>query len=215
MKLFLTQRKRGIYIMELIVINENKLKITLSECDMKQYSLDCNTIDYDNTETRRAFWNILDEVKHQTGFDAASQKVFIQLYPSKEGGCEMYVTKLGLAHDGDGKDADTTSSHRLHPLHRRRAAYSFDSVGKLTAVCKRLSEIGFSDKSSAWHSLLERGRYYLILEEPEENAYLPLSECSFIFEYGKSENLKNTLLLLHEHASCICEEGAVDTLAGL
>ena len=196
--------------MELIVINENKLKITLSECDMKQYSLDCETLDYDNTETRRAFWNILDEVKHQTGFDAASQKVFIQLYPSKEGGCEMYVTKLGISKGQ--KDAD---SHRLKPLHHRQVAYSFPSLDRLTAVCKRLCEIGFSDKSSAWHSMLERGQYYLIIDEPEENAYLPLSESSFIFEYGKRENLKNTLLFLHEHASCICKDKAVEVLSAL
>ena len=80
--------------MELILINSNKLKIMLTEADMIQYELDFNTINYDNIETRRAFWNILDEAKHRTGFDAASDRIFIQLYPSKEGGCEMYVTKV-------------------------------------------------------------------------------------------------------------------------
>ena len=93
--------------MELIVINENKLKITLSESDMKQYSLDCNTVDYDNTETRKAFWSILDEVKQKTGFDAASQKIFVQLYPSKKGGCEMYVTKLGASRRQKEIEVDT------------------------------------------------------------------------------------------------------------
>ena len=198
--------------MELIVINENKLKITLSEGDMKQYSLDCNTIDYDNTETRKAFWNILDEVKHKTGFDAASQKIFVQLYPSKEGGCEMYVTKLGGKHRSEDSDPDS-ELHRLHPLHRRRAAYSFGSSEELISVCRRLSEIGFSDKSSVWRTNVGEEKYFLILEEPEENAYLPLTECSFIFEYGKSENLKHTLLFLHEHADCICSGEAVETLS--
>ena len=199
--------------MELIVINENKLKITLSPCDMKEYALDCSTIDYDNTETRKAFWNILDDVKHKTGFDAARQKIFIQLYPSKEVGCEMYVTKLGCSERSEEKPDGEL--HRLHPLHRRRAAYSFNSIDKLISVCRRLSEIGFSEKSSAWHSISNSGKYFLIIEEPEENAYLPLSECSFICEYGKSESLKHTLLFLHEHADCICGEGAVETLAAL
>ncbi len=197
--------------MELIVINENKLKITLSESDMKQYSLDCNTIDYDNTETRKAFWNILDEVKHKTGFDAASQKIFIQLYPSKEGGCEMYVTKLGERHKKDDSEQEL---YKLHPLHKRRAAYSFTSVDDIISVCRRLAEIGFSDKSSAWRSHID-DKYFLILEEPEENAYLPLTESSFIFEYGKSENLKHTLLFLHEQADCISDGDAVETLANL
>lgn len=197
--------------MELIVINENKLKITLSESDMKQYSLDCNTIDYDNTETRKAFWNILDEVKHKTGFDAASQKIFIQLYPSKEGGCEMYVTKLGERHKKDDSEQEL---YKLHPLHKRRAAYSFTSVDDIISVCRRLAEIGFSDKSSVWRSHID-DKYFLILEEPEENAYLPLTESSFIFEYGKSENLKHTLLFLHEQADCISDGDAVETLANL
>ena len=199
--------------MELIVINENKLKITLSESDMKQYSLDCNTADYDNTETRKAFWSILDEVKQKTGFDAASQKIFVQLYPSKKGGCEMYVTKLGANRHQKETEADTEPI-RLQPLHRRRAAYSFGSSEELISVCRRLSEIGFSDKSAAWRSNID-GKYFLILEEPEENAYLPLNECSFIFEYGKSENLKHTLLFLHEHADCICHADAVESLSNL
>ena len=201
--------------MELILINENKLKITLSECDMKQYCLDCSTIDYDNTETRRAFWSILDEVKHKTGFDAASQKVFIQLYPSKEGGCEMYVTKLGEKYSSEDTNAPVPDSHRLRPLPKRRMAYSFDSVSSLIAVCKRLSGIGFAEKSSAFRSHIEKDKYFLLIEEPEENAYLPLTEHSFICEYGKSENLKNTLLFIHEHTDTICQSRAVETLSEL
>ena len=94
--------------MELIMISNSKLKIMLTSEDMKEYSLDCNTLSYENTETRRAFWSILDEAKHRTGFDAASERVFVQVYPSKKGGCEMYVTKLGVfsgkkqVHNEDG-----------------------------------------------------------------------------------------------------------------
>ena len=80
--------------MELILINTSKLKIMLTPDDMKRYSLDIDKMNYDNTETRRVFWNILDTAKHETGFDAASDRVCIQVYPSKGGGCEMYVTKL-------------------------------------------------------------------------------------------------------------------------
>ena len=201
--------------MELIIINENKLKITLSECDMKQYCLDCATIDYDNTETRRAFWSILDEVKHKTGFDAASQKVFIQLYPSKEGGCEMFVTKLGEKYKSEETADPVPDSHRLRPLPMRRVAYSFNSLDRLISVCKRLSAIGFSERSSAFRACTEEDKYFLLLEEPEENVYLPVTELSFIFEYGKSENLKNTMLFLREYTTPICQTRAVETLSAL
>ena len=81
--------------MELILISSSKLKIMLSDADMEKYDLTAETVDYDNTATRRAFWSILDDAKNETGFDAASDRLFIQMYPSKDGGCEMFVTKLG------------------------------------------------------------------------------------------------------------------------
>lgn len=198
--------------MELILINENKLKITLSECDMRLYALDCNNISYDNTETRRAFWSILDEVKQKTGFDAASQKVFIQIYPSKQGGCEMYVTRIGaLTVERDPTDEAPTISDPPHSL--RRAVYSFDGLDALISVCKRLTYMGFSGKSSAWVSDHGDKKYYIAIDEPEENAYLPVSEYSFICEYGKSESLRTSLIFLNEYASCICHGNAVETLS--
>ena len=198
--------------MELILISESKLKITLSECDMKQYDLDCDTIDYDNTETRRAFWSILDEAKHQTGFDAAKQRVFIQLFPSKEGGCEMYVTKLE-AKAPRTKESGAKRSHALLPLSRRYVAFSFDSFERLLSVCRRLLAIGFSGSSEA--HIMSCGRYLLIMDEPEENAYIGLSEHSFIEEFGKRENLRTVKLTTDEHASCICQKNAVEILGVL
>jgi negative regulator of genetic competence, sporulation and motility len=192
--------------MELILINENKLKITLSECDMKQYDLDCTTIDYDNTETRRAFWSILDEAKHKTGFDAAHGRVFIQLYPSRAGGCEMYVTKLESR-------ADDGQSHALLPLSRRNVAYTFDSLDLLIAVCRRLRDSDFSGKSEAHR--LDSGKYLLFIDEPEENAYIGLSESSFLEEFGTRENFKSSRILCHEHGICICRESAAEILGAL
>jgi negative regulator of genetic competence, sporulation and motility len=202
---------KGGLLMELILINDSKLKISLSEIDLKQYSLDCNNINYDCTETRRAFWNILDEAKQKTGFDAASQKVFIQLYPSKAGGCEMYITKLGITEYESKLPIASNDSHALRPLNTKRSAYSFESLDRVISVCKRLSYIGFAGNSSALKSTGEK--YFLIFEEPEENAYIPLSEYSFISEYGRSENLKYTEMFVTEHAVCICEEKAVLTLS--
>lgn len=193
--------------MDLIFINDHKLKIMLSGSDMQKYSLDCSNLDYDNKETRSRFWDILNEAKENTGFDFEGGRVFIQLYPSKEGGCEMYVTKLGgLAsrrESGDGTAKKTSEG-------KRECAYSFESLENLLSVCRRLSSLGYSEKSSAWQL---PDRYYLLLNEPEENAYIPLCECSFIREYGKSESVRNATLLIAERGKCICAEGAIDTLA--
>ena len=57
--------------MDMILISDTKLKVMLSPLDMEELALSGDDIDYNNTETRRAFWSILDEAKHKTGFDAA------------------------------------------------------------------------------------------------------------------------------------------------
>lgn len=193
--------------MDHIYINDHKLKIMLTDKDMKKYSLDAGELDYNNKETRGILWDILSEATENTDFETDGGKIFIQLYPSKEGGCEMYVTKLGGA--SNNKESANLSSKKTAEG-KRECAYSFDSLEALLSVCRRLSSLGYSDKSSAWRVF---DKYYLLINEPEENAYIPLSECSFIREYGKSESARHVKLLISERAACICPDNAIDTLA--
>ena len=51
----------------------------LSADDMQKYALDAD-VNYADSKTRRAFRTILEEAKQKTGFDAESEKIFIQLY---------------------------------------------------------------------------------------------------------------------------------------
>ena len=81
-------------VLELNLMGQDKLRVILTPFDMIKYDLTCDKIDYDNTETRKAVWSILDYAKHETGFDAATGRICIQVYPEKNGGCEIYITKL-------------------------------------------------------------------------------------------------------------------------
>ena len=83
------------------MISDNKLKVMLCEEDLKGFQLKADQLDYSNTDTKRMFWDVLSKAKHQTGFDTDGQRVLVQLYPSKEGGCEMFVTKIGLLSSPD------------------------------------------------------------------------------------------------------------------
>lgn len=214
--------------MELIRISDSKLKITLTSDDMTQYELDCDTMDYDNTETRKAFWNILDHAKHMTGFDAAGDRVFVQLYPSKKGGCEMYVTKLGMicAEKREGERTRTSLPHRpqeatpdtaLYPVPRgggerdRMGAYRFEKMGDLLLVCRQLATQGYAAHSSAYRD--EKDRYYLLLRERANAFGVPGGEFTFIAEFGTPQNAEVIRLYISEHGSPICEGNAVNTLS--
>ncbi len=222
--------------MELIVISESKLKIMLTSEDLLEYSLDCNSLNYENTETRRAFWSILDEAKHRTGFDAASEKVFVQVYPSKKGGCEMYVTKLGIfssrqrdeediygeniriKEDGRGASMkkcvqNDSSLHQgqIAPEQNFGAAYRFRKIEDMLSACRGLSFKAFSGNSSAYKCA---ENYYLLLKNIK-NQY-PFDDVGdFIKEYGESVDADSLAIYIGEHGYCICESSAVETLGAL
>lgn len=81
--------------MELIVISESKLKIMLSAPDMAHYNLQTLRTRGTDADTRAAFRKIFEDARAEIGFDTQGERLFIQLYDSLEGGCEIFVTKLG------------------------------------------------------------------------------------------------------------------------
>lgn len=188
--------------MELILINERKLKITLSESDMKEYDIDCGTVDYSRTETRRAFWSLLDEAKHRTGFDAASDRVYIQLYPSREGGCEMYVTKLGALSDAASRDGDGVAVST-----GRTKAFAFPGTDPMLRVCRQLERSGFCGTSAAYST--DDGAFLLILGNIKSD-----NAVAFVSEFGDEVDPERLETSLSEHGSLI-SDNAVKALARL
>ena len=185
--------------MELILINDAKLKIILNDADMEYYRLDCNCANYNNTETRRAFWDILDEVKHKTGFDAASDKVFIQLYPSKEGGCEMYVTKLNIP-----CSSNQNLLHISHPL-----IVVFKTLKDMISACRLIKQFAFTCNSKAWVD--ENQVFYLFLETDDSMNTSCLN--SILNEFGSNIPIDNIIPYIKEHGKTICENCAVEKLS--
>lgn len=196
--------------MELILISDSKLKIMLTSADMQQYALDCDTIDYDNTETRRAFWNILDEAKHRTGFDAAAQRVFIQLYPSKGGGCEMYVTKLGFDDVRAARALLPGGASKRGVLRSRISAYRFTRLDDLLAVCRHLRTLpGDSIPSTVWRD--DGSVWHLILDETA----IPPALLGFLGEFGDAEDAGRLGAYVSEHGQCIRRGDAAEVLGSL
>lgn len=195
--------------MELIRISDTKLKVMLSEEDMILYDLDTEALDYDNKETRRAFWQILDEAKRKTGFDASADRIFVQVYSSKKGGCEMFVTKVGKI-----EDANKTSK-RLPPMRKKENIYVYDSFDTVSLMCEKLKAIGYEGRSLVY---LDEAKetYYLVVEERSSDNILKsgaLGEFGFLSEYGRKKNGSLMLAYIKEHYACLDEKDAVNTLS--
>ena len=78
--------------MELILISNTKLKIMLNESDMQKYHIGSES-DCAEISTRKAIRSLLECARDQIGFNTDGEEIFVQLYTSKHGGCELFVTK--------------------------------------------------------------------------------------------------------------------------
>ena len=206
--------------MEMNLIREDKLKVLLTPFDMMKYELTCEKLDYDNTETRKAIWSILDSAKKETGFDAAIGKIRIEVYPEKSGGCAIYITKLEGRDPSAEETMNETSVKPIAASEKTAAVYQFTDADSLIRVCRFLSHRGYREESHAFFELTEKGgvHYFLQITEttpPSLKKARYLRENLFIEEFGTRLDSAECVFYLHERTSPICKDCAVQTLSAL
>ena len=200
--------------MELIRISDRKLKIMLTPTDMRHFELNPDTFCEDSAGMHRSFRHLLDEIRKQTDFEADDHQISVQYFPSREGGCEMFISRVPSSCE---KKPPTQSlqlrQKSLRSAFHRECAYRFSELSSLLAVCRRLSSIGYIGSNSAYADTSDR--YYLLLSVLAESPFTIPDELGFITEYGVIENTSLLRIYLSEHGRVICSENAVYQLGAL
>lgn len=197
--------------MEYIPINDARLKVTCERCDLLPYGIRAEELEYSNAETRKFLEDILEGARKRFGFESKLHRILVQLYPSKDGGCEIFINRLAPQRQEQLSDAKKESDALVKK--KGNKVFFFDGLAPLLEVCKRLSICEFEGKSSAFY--LDGTGYFLSVEldcELEEYQIFILDEYSFIYEYGEAENASERIPYLMEYGRCICCENAVETL---
>ncbi len=200
--------------MELIRISEQKLKIMLTPTDMRHFELDPDSFTEDSAGMHRSFHRLLEEVKKQTGFEADDTHISVQYFPSREGGCEMFISAGGKREVPSLPPAKALQPlKKAQNLFERECAYRFANLTSLINVCHRLSGVGYIGSNSAYFDDL--GRYYLLFTVRAESPFQTPEHLIFPGEYGMIENTPLLKIYLSEHGRVICPENAVYRLGGL
>ena len=198
--------------MEYIIINDSKLKVMLDKEDFEALDISAEELDYTNPEAKGAFESIFEYAKDELGFDTSGYRILLQLFPSRDGGCELFITKLGkLSVQKEDEHQKCHSTKRETELIKK--AYSFDSLSSLLAVCKILSSNSSAPESSAFVDT--EGRWYLLLlldGNFDEDELKMLSALTFITEYGHRESTNTLSLYLGEYGKEICGNNAIEVL---
>ena len=96
--------------MDFLLVDKDKLKVTLSPDDVESLAFtDSFDASGSDSKTRCVFRSILGKARAKTGFCADNCKLFVQCFPSKDGGCELFITKLN---ENDSESAPTPPQKR-------------------------------------------------------------------------------------------------------
>jgi len=200
---------KGIVIMELRLLNQNKLKITLTNEDMAIFDITYEEIEEypDDIGTRRVLGEILAQAKARTGFDAGKDKLYLQIHRDKSGGRFMILTKEDELHTYYKNDSFVYEKRyrtKITGIKKKRALYMFETSEILLEVCNQLNLLGYAGKSDIF---ADENKYYLYLEE---NRGFSLD---FISEYGVMINNQFFMFYLDEHTKKILSPDAVKTFS--
>ncbi len=199
--------------MEMLLISDQKLKITLTPSDMDEFCPDGDALDYADEETRALFRRLLRRAKEEVGFDTDGHRVLLQVFPSRRGGCEIFVTKMGPLPAADSEEPLLHYKPSCRSDGCRSGAFFFETLEPLLSVCRRLSHIGYGGESSVF--LCDDRRYYLFLDHMDTSEFSPVDEFTFISEYGSVDDHRTARLFVGEHGRPICRQDAVEILGKL
>ena len=209
--------------MDLIKISDSKLKIMLTPSDMTYYDLHNDSVSFADAHVRRVLRRLLSDAREQTGFDGDMTRLYVQMYPCADGGCELFISK---PEEADAQtDACFSSPMLPSPTIQSRAlrgkerhgpdmcAYSFTSLKDVISTCKRLLAIGFPGKSTLYAD--QKNLYYLLLRDFTAPSLYSPDEYCFLGEYGVRENARIIQTCIGEYGMLICEDNAVQIMSKL
>ncbi len=208
--------------MDLIKISDTKIKIMLSSSDMSYYDLHNDSISLADAHARRVLGRLLADARDLTGFDSDMSRLYIQMFPCADGGCELFISKsdqsdssLSLVPMQAKSDALPRASHACLPDKRytESAVYVFSTFDCLVRACKRLRACHYIGKSSLYAG--QQKSYYLLLEDLPLPSLRAPDEFFFLNEYGTRVNIKTVQALLGEYVRLICEHNAIQTISAL
>lgn len=188
----------------------------LTPSDMSHFEMNAERLGEDSEQMRRSFRQLMREVRRKIAFDLDDRRISVQYFPSRGGGCEMFVSSTLPGEDR--RRALTAAPQAGLPAqvkaraYRRESVYRMRELGDLLKACLRLRAMNFSGESSAYRD--DRGGYLLFLALVTSSPLTLPDEIAFLTEYGDLCNPTQAKVYIHEHASLISTH-AVDQLSAL
>ena len=80
------------YWLEIKILTDNTIKLTLSSKNMKKHNLNYNILQNNKNITKNIILKILENIKTTLSIDPTKNKFFLQSFKTKDNGCTIYIS---------------------------------------------------------------------------------------------------------------------------
>ena len=206
--------------MEYISIDGEKLMITLSEEDMRMYGfLESGDVSGEGSKCLR---KMMKEIEKETGFNVRGFKVEVRVFPSKSGGCELYLFRSPYVENGtrvseagnlrpagyyvrkkelksnrktDGKKGQATAFYTNDCV-----LYRFEKFADAVSLCSHLKDCKYRGKTTFYYikdqSNSGKKAFYLVFSD----------EITYANEYNGTLIPSKFYYFVKEHGYLICRD---------
>lgn len=186
--------------MEFTLVTAEKLKVRMSAGEMDALGLSYEHLDYTDPASRRMLVSLLEEGRDKTGFNPKKSRLFIQVFPSEDGGCVICFTCLRSGQSPPGAGAPGPEA----------VIFAFDDIETLLeASVKTHIHYGHRIYKS---SLYRLGRGYRLVVYPLD--YADRLSVLFLGEFTAPAGEGGiAAAYVEEHGELLIGDTALDTLA--
>lgn len=191
-------------------LSRHTVKITLSEEELKEYSLCADTLSSRTVETKRNLARLLKRMKLFSGYKA--ERLFLEAFPRAGGGCVLYVSSLGER--GCDRPADRAAPYAEAggvPVEQRFEVMC--AVGELSLLIRLCAGIAcLCAEADTRVYAFEDGSYRLVLSGKKREAE---TAKRFMNEYGEAVTDFLRIRSAAERGRLICGENAAERIGAL
>ncbi|MBQ8546673.1 MAG: adaptor protein MecA [Clostridia bacterium] len=184
--------------MEIVKISDKSIKFCLTRDEVREYDL-YEGRELDTNEMKKIFSRLLLQAKKEVGFKYAKENIVAEIFSSRDGGCEIFVSCLL----GEEKMYKDKREENLPPKAKaQNQIYMFENLESLVHILKEISERSISKLTSVYYDK-ENKKYYLILEDVSKKGL----KFAFIVEFSKPVR-SSAFQYIVEYCDLICDKNA-------
>ena len=188
--------------LEIKLLNNNTLKLTLSNKDMKEHNITYEILNSNKKITKNLSLNLLNSIGRLISINPEKNKIFIESFKTKEKGCILYLS---------------TSCSNIIPISKKIKTTipliaTFKKKSNMNNFCKNISNLNenFKFKSELYSF---NDEFVLIIFVPQEKKDESLA---LIKEFGKVYGKGNVKYsIIKEHCKPIFKKNSIENILKL